>query len=314
MSKYEIKSNLSEKQIEADMAAYLGWCSEDMPFRLLDTNELKTGADKEYHPKYGGVIYIQFKKSKGLEPISKVPSSRRKNRSKKEDIREFRDKNKLNDDPTLYFKLRNQAKNAKDFQHNILREHHCPPNSYAIYVAPLILDNEVYYQSLFNSCYGYDRYLLDPFYWQLNDKYGFQSIKHIPFLKNHVSIVPHEKVDDSNHYYAYSQAGTDISWHSPSILEHEPRRLSDFIYNLFEDKKSKEGYTIQQIVNNIIEIAKNYQVELPFRDFPFRDFPLRDFPFNEYEGEPILLIKKYGEWLKFNYNIKQFLIVRNQNY
>ncbi|WP_016687055.1 hypothetical protein [Neisseria sicca] len=305
MSKYEIKSNLSEKQIEADVAAYFGWCSQGMPFRLLDTDELETGADKEYHPKYGGVIYMQFKKSGGLEPISKVPLSGRKNMSKKEEIRKFRDENKLDDDPTLYFKLRDKAKTAIDFQHNILKKHHSPPNSYAIYVAPLILDKGVYYQSLFDSCYEYGRYLLDPFYWQL---------KCIPFLRNHVSIVPHVDVFDSNHYYAYSQAGTDISWHSPSILEHEPRRLSDFIYNLFEDKKREEGYIIQQIVNNIIEIAKNYQVELPFRDFPFRDFPLRDFPFNEYEGEPILLIKKYGEWLKFNYNIKQFLIVRNQNY
>lgn len=84
MSKYEIKSNLSEKQIEAYVAGYFGWCSEDMPFTLLDTDELNTGADKEYHPQYGGVIYIQFKKSDGLEPISKVPLSGRKNMSKKE--------------------------------------------------------------------------------------------------------------------------------------------------------------------------------------------------------------------------------------
>lgn len=307
MSKYEIKSNLSEKQIEADVAGYFGWCSQGMPFRLLDTDELETGADKEYHPKYGGVIYIQFKKSDGLEPISKVPLSGRKNMSKKEKIRKFRDKNKLDDDPTLYFRLRNKAKTAIDFQHNILKKHHCPPNSYAIYVAPLVLNKTAYYQSLFNSCS--DRYLSDPFYWRLNDKYSFQSIRHIPFLKNHVSIVPHEKVDDSNHYYAYSQAGTDISWHSPSILEHEPRRLSDFIYNVFEDKKREEVYTIQKIANNIIETIKKYQFESPFREFPRREFP-----FSEYEEEPILLIKKYGKWLKFNYNIKQFLIVRNQNY
>lgn len=208
----------------------------------------------------------------------------------------------MNDDPTLYFRLRDKAKTAIDFQHNILKKHHCPPNSYAIYVAPLVLDKTAYYQSLFNSCF--DRYLSDPFYWRLNDKDSFQLIRHIPFLKNHVSIVPHEKVHDSDHYYAYSQAGTDISWHSPSILEHEPRRLSDFIYNVFEDKKREEGYTIQKIANNIIEIIKKYQFESPFREFPFR----------EYEGEPFLLIKKYGEWLKVNYNIKQFLIVRNQSY
>ena len=41
MTKYQIKSNLSEKQIEADVAGYFGYCSKSAPFRLLDTDELK---------------------------------------------------------------------------------------------------------------------------------------------------------------------------------------------------------------------------------------------------------------------------------
>lgn len=297
MTKYQIKSNLSEKQIEADVASYFGWCSESTPFRLLDTDELKTGADKEYKSICGGLIYIQFKKSEGLRAVSEIQLSNRTNRSKLEDIREFRYDNRLDDNPTLYFKLRDKAKTASDFQHNILKNHHAPPNAYAIYVAPLILDKNEYYNALFNSCHLYDRYRLDPFNWRMIDNYGIQVIQHIPFLKNHVSIIPHEIVTNSNHYYAYSQTGTDISWHSPSILEYEPRRLSDFIYKLFSDKQNEEMSSIANIAMNIIDMLEGAKSE---------------FNFKNYKENPILLIKKYGEWLKTNYSIKQFMIIKNE--
>lgn len=297
MTKYQIKSNLSEKQIEADVASYFGWCSKDMPFRLLDTDELKTGADKEYKSIWGGLIYIQFKKSEGLKSVSEIQLSNRKDRSKLQDIREFRYQHGLDDNPTLYFKLRDKAKTASDFQHNILKKHHKPPYSYAIYVAPLILNKDEYYNALFNSCHLYDRYRLDPFNWRMIDNYGIQVIQHIPFLKNHVSIIPHEIVTNSNHYYAYSQTGTDISWHSPSILEYEPRRLSDFIYKLFSDKQNEEMSSIANIAMNIIDMLEGAKSE---------------FNFENYKENPILLIKKYGEWLKTNYSIKQFMIIKNE--
>lgn len=297
MTKYQIKSNLSEKQIEADVASYFGWCSESTPFRLLDTDELKTGADKEYKSICGGLIYIQFKKSEGLRAVSEIQLSNRTNRSKLEDIREFRYDNGLDDNPTLYFKLRDKAKTASDFQHNILKNHHAPPNAYAIYVAPLILDKNEYYNALFNSCHLYDRYLLDPFNWRMIDNYGIQVMEYIPFLKNHVSIIPHKIVTNSNHYYAYSQTGTDISWHSPSILEYEPRRLSDFIYKLFSDKQNEEMLSIANIAMNIIDMLEGTKSE---------------FNFKNYKENPILLIKKYGEWLKTNYSIKQFMIIKNE--
>lgn len=277
MTKYQIKSNLSERQIEADVASYFGWCSKDMPFRLLDTDELKTGADKEYKSIWGCLIYIQFKKSEGLKSVSEIQLSNRKDRSKLQDIREFRYQHGLDDNPTLYFKLRDKAKTASDFQHNILKKHHKPPYSYAIYVAPLILDKNEYYNALFNSCHLYDRYLLDPFNWRIIDNYGIQVIRHIPFLKNHVSIIPHEIVTNSNHYYAYSQTGTDISWHSPSILEYEPRRLSDFIYKLFSDKQNEEMSSIANIAMNIIDMLEGTKSE---------------FNFKNYKENPILLIKK----------------------
>lgn len=138
---------------------------------------------------------------------------------------------------------------------------------------------------------------IDPFNWRIIDNYGIQVIQHIPFLKNHISIIPHEIVTNSNHYYAYSQTGTDISWHSPSILEYEPRRLSDFIYKLFSDKQNEEMSSIANIAMNIISMLEGTKSE---------------FNFKNYKENPILLIKKYGEWLKTNYSIKQFMIIKNE--
>ena len=69
---YQIKSNLSEKQIEADIASYFGWISRNSPFRLLDIDEQLTGSDKKFYNS-GFSFFMQFKVSNGLEPISKVP-------------------------------------------------------------------------------------------------------------------------------------------------------------------------------------------------------------------------------------------------
>jgi hypothetical protein len=147
MTKYQIKSNLSEKQLEADVASYFGWISESAPFRLLDIDERVTGADKKYFDS-GFAFFMQFKVSSGLEPASKILLSNRRNRSKLEDVREFRRKNELDDDPTLYFELRKKAKTASEYQHNILMGYANKPFSQAFYVAPLHLDKTDYFNSL----------------------------------------------------------------------------------------------------------------------------------------------------------------------
>jgi len=68
--KYQIKSNLSEKQIEADVASFFGWCTAyeiTAPFRLLDVNETTELVPNKFIQIKATVIYIQFKKSKRTE-------------------------------------------------------------------------------------------------------------------------------------------------------------------------------------------------------------------------------------------------------
>jgi len=225
--KYFIRPALSEKQVESDVSTFMGWSSPGKPFRLKDVSEPLTGSDKLFDQ--GSMIYMQFKKSMGLQPIRKIPSSKSKSRSPLEGIREYRELLGLDDDPTLFFRLHRKAETADDFQHNILMAYERPDWSRAIYVAPLTTDKDKYEKLLFDST---TRYLEYPFHYELRKSIHHGKWKSIigatPYLRAHVCITPHEHVSSHNHYYAYSENGTDISWHSPSLIASGPSRLSDF--------------------------------------------------------------------------------------
>src|SRR6187397_1695143 len=112
MSRFKLDSELSEKQIEADVSNYFGWISPNhrkLPYRLLDINEQQTGADKQFDCVIP--IYMQFKVSDGLTKISDYKIIRKiSGSSSLQRIRKFRYDEDLYDNPTLYFKLREKAK------------------------------------------------------------------------------------------------------------------------------------------------------------------------------------------------------------
>lgn len=289
---YQIKSNLSEKQVEADIAEYFGWISKKTPFRLLDVDEQLTGSDKKFYDA-GFSIFMQFKISNGLEPISKIPSSKRKNRSKLEDIREFRSKKGLGDDPTLFFGLREKASTALDYQHNILLNYANKYYSQAFYVAPLHLDKDEYYKCLFDSVIRFRSW---PFYSRdvrIYDNDWISYVGHIPFLKEHISIIPHVPVTTHEHYYSYSFTGCDIGWHSPELLSESPSRLSDIL-----------SKTILNCINNkqffeLNELDRNIEV------------PLDDFNDNE---DPISRMQQKSKILYKRDGIRMFLLLSNRDY
>ena len=300
--KYHVKGNLSEKQIEADVSSFMGWCTppeENIPFRLLDIDEQVTGADKLFDR--AALIFIQFKKSSGLKSTSSVKPSIRKNRSPLESIREFRSKYQLEDDLTLFFQLRQRASPDRELQHNVLLGYERPPFSRAIYVAPLLLDKTDYHRALHNSS---TRFLLDPFYYRtrhlVHTEHWVSRFGMVPFLREHVSIPPHEEVTDHNHYFAYSETGTDISWHSPSIVQREPSRLSDFlskkirsVFNDSDGMTSLEGLAAQvreiSIHNGFLEGNQNNR------------------------ESPIDYLRRHAKWLSQTYEIRQFLLMGNSD-
>ena len=67
---YKLSSNLSENQIESDVASFLGYVTPfwSSRFRLMSVDEQATGADKLFDRFVP--IYLQFKVSEGLKSIS----------------------------------------------------------------------------------------------------------------------------------------------------------------------------------------------------------------------------------------------------
>ena len=236
---FKLYSDLSEKQIEADVATYFGWITprgRNAPFRLLDIDEQLTGADKLFDQVIP--IYMQFKVSEGLTKLPNGFLSRDLpfpfQLSPLKRIRTFRSRESLFDNPTLYFKLRAKAKTATDFQHNILSKLANTGNSHAFYVAPLTLSKSRYEETLFSST---DRFLDYPFHFidgiEIRQERWSSYLGLVPFLRAHVSIVPHENVSTDEHYYSFSPNGTDIAWHSPRLIGSRISRLSDMMQQIF---------------------------------------------------------------------------------
>jgi len=292
MSRYEIRGNLSEKQIESDVSGFFGWMSNGSPYRLLDIDEQLTGADKKFFDS-GFAFFMQFKVSKGLEPASKITPSSRRNRSPLESVREFRQRHDLEDDPTLYFGLRAMAKNATDFQHNILMEYANQPCSQAFYVAPLHLDKDKYYNCLFESANRFRAHPYDYKRYRLFRRDWISHVGNIPFLKEHVSIVPHERVNTHKHYYSYSGTGCDIGWHSPEVISERPNRLSDVL------RKEIDSCIMENKLLNLYKLSEQF----------VKDY---DQEASQQHDEPLEQIQYWARKIYKQHGVRMFLFLGNR--
>jgi hypothetical protein len=292
---YVIRGELSEDQVEADVAGFLGWCTpEGEPrFQLRATDESLTGADKTFD--VGALLYLQFKRSDGLPPWDR-PKKIRANESKLQDIRRFRQEAALYDSPSLFFGLRKRATHALDFQHNVLMHCHQPPTSYGVYVAPLHLTAATYDAALGAS----PRYLAWPFerrIYEIHMRGWVSRFGAIPFLRGHVSISPHDHVSSEDHYYAYSPAGAEVSWHSPKTLTRGPSRLSDFMVRFFnETLLADDGMrSFDQLDSLIAAGALPHAQHVVFRG-----------------TTPLERLYHYGEWLRDTFEIRQFVLLASR--
>ncbi|MCB0707350.1 MAG: hypothetical protein KDC34_18665 [Saprospiraceae bacterium] len=291
---FKINSDLSENQIEADVASYLGSCSPfwKKRFRIISVDEQLTGADKIFNKFVP--LYLQFKKSLGLKSLNKK-LQKSNLRTPLQKIREFRFTNSLSGSPILYFKLRDKAKTAKDFQHNILLSKHKPPSQFAFYVAPLTLSN-LEYENKFQAEWWRSFIYADPFvYGDINISDGANSyfFHGIPFLRTHVSIPPHQKVTNSDHYYSYSKNGGDIVWHSGEKLSEDFRFSSQInnIYNSIILNPEETGLSQEVFSNEIDEFYTINEI----------DSNIRNLSFNE-------KVREYSSYLLKNFEIKLFMM------
>lgn len=297
MSYHLRKCDFKEKLIEIDIARFLGCFTPHFGrlYYLEDADEKLTGADLISEDTKAIPIYIQAKISQGLKTISKYPASNRKNRSKLEDIREFRDGLSLdeNDNHFFYFQLRKKAEKATDFQHNILMNYANTGFSHAFYVAPLSIEKSEY-EKLFLDTSHFPEFPFFLHHYELRDiewtsYYGF-----IPFLRNHISIIPHERVDTHEHYYAYSKDGIDVTWHSPEYIDNNPSRLGDRMISISRNfYYSEKNETIKTLADRLREMPIMQNVEL-------------------IDEKPINIIARHGQILEREFGIKQLLLTRRE--
>lgn len=290
---FKIKSGLTEKQVESDVATYLSWISPPgrLPYRLLDIDEQLTGADKKLDLVMP--VYMQFKVSHGLKPLNSVISSFLPN-TPLQMIRKYRRDRDFSDTPTLYFKLRDLASNATDFQHNILLKLRSINSVHAFYVAPLSLDRDDYFKLLCGSAV---RTMEDPFLHRsmaIHDASWVSYIGMIPFLRAHVSIPPMEKVSHSDHYYSFSQTGDEIVFHSPSEVS-GIHRLSD---------------ELKIIVKSIIN---NPYVWLNTNEYVYQLYEAFSLPNDQDSNRlPLERLQQFGHYLYQTFDIRQFLFLSSK--
>ncbi|PZU13935.1 MULTISPECIES: hypothetical protein [Sphingobacterium] len=293
---YRVDSELSEDQIEADVSSYLGYITPfwSKRFKLISVDEQATGADKLFNRFIP--LYLQFKVSEGLKPLNSGFNLKSPSRPLQK-IRSFRRTNNINNDPILYFRLRDKAKNAFDFQHNILKSLNQPPRQFGFYVAPLTLKIEEYDKSLeasmLEKIFG-----VHPFLYR-EEIINTDSFRHrfgmIPFLRGHVSIPPHETVSTSEHYYSFSKAGTNIAWHSGEKL-YGDFRLSSQIESIFK------------LIYYSSDFSFNRETYINFIEDFFKKFNLQSTNLRSFDN-PIL---EFAHNLKTEYNIKLLLISFNK--
>ena len=305
---FKLDRELSEKQIEADVATYFGWVTpvgKNAPFRLLDVDEQVTGADKMFDQVIP--IYMQFKVSEGLTKLTNnifsTPFTFPFHLTPLKRISVFRKRVSLYDNPTLYFKLRAMAKTATDFQHNILLKLANTGISHSFYVAPLTLSRDDYKQNLFSST---DRFLDYPFYvgdnMEIHQERWSSHFGFVPFLRAHISIVPHERVATDNHYYSFSPNGTDIAWHSPKQLSNSASRLSDMLKRIFASAfANRKSWTSPREFISFIS---------DFKEFDFIK-PLNE---NNNDNYGIEQLVDFGRELYNRHEIRQLLLLTKTEY
>jgi hypothetical protein len=273
------------------------------------------GADARLSGKIRGFcpFYMQFKRPSAYPDVSKAG------------IVTDRRSLKLAVSPhTLYFDLRQKQPQHWDFQHNILlrlrRRLRSRGIGDAAYVCPLFLDRSAYRFHLHWSGLS-----LWPRFWRrrpwdmedvlLNDNGNMIRFDRVPILREHITVPPHDPVTNSKHRYSFTEAGTDLCFHSPQALPDGATNLATFLTSVaagFLDGEAKirtkeANDELQQLISAIrsdqpdgtsIEFAGDDEDATSDDEEPTID-----------DEDPIGNWLSWGHYLSVNYGIEQYAMV-----
>lgn len=273
-----------------------------MPFTRHQ--ERKFGVDARLLNKISGIMpfYMQFKRPSAYPAESTSP------------IINGRNEQSCEVNPrALFFELRKKKENHRQSQHNILYKLRTRLRAREIgdatYVCPLFLDRITY---VWNMQMGA---LLDwfPFGYRepwrrrailIKDASNILQFSDIPTFREHISIPPHTRVNTTSHAYSFTERGNEVCFHSkPIALSPDSTYL---LGNWFEKllKQFKNGGIIKKndADKELSKLSKETGYEF-------------DFPKNENYGQSVFeKWLDFGEHLKTEYDIDQFMFIKLDDY
>jgi hypothetical protein len=250
-------------------------------------------------------FYMQFKR-----PYAYLPSS---------GSRIIKDRRSLglNNEPlTLFFGLQPKSKIQNDFQHNILyRLGQRLQNRNlgdAAYVCPLFLERQGYLTLLHQAASEFRANSLDMFppssvpfileQFLINQANGEESIRfgQIPVFPQHVSIPPHEAVQDANHKYSFTESGDGVCFHSPKKLPDGPLLLSQWLKNMSREfLKEKSMIKADAAGNELKKLIEATEIEIG-KNLPDQTL---------WDKNGIEAWLSFGEFLRDTYEIEQYAFI-----
>jgi hypothetical protein len=209
---------------------------------------------------------------------------------------------------TLFFNLRKKQKDHEDFQHNILFRLRQRLNRRnlgdAVYVCPLFLDRSAYrFHVHIAALKQWPFFWRHPYDWNellLDDSGHTVRFDRIPVLSEHICIPPHTSVLDAKHSYSFTEAGTQVCFHSPESVNEGCVPLSKWL-TIIVDKPSEDAY----LNTNTARDALRSVVLGEERDEPL---PHAKDILESKDGIQSWL--SWGHFLRETYGIQQFALAR----
>ncbi len=259
------------------------------------------GADARLHGEIRGFrpFYMQFKRPSAYPDFSSAS------------VIKDRKALKLQASPhALYFDLRDKQAHHWDFQHNILfrlrRRLRGRRLGDAAYVCPLFLERSDYRFYLHRAGLS-----LWPRFWRrhpweleeilLNNGGNTIHFDRIPVLAKHITVPPHDTVTSAKHRYSFTEAGTELCFHSPEAVPDGAANLAAFLTAVSEgflDGGEKiQPQQANEELRQLIDTTKADQSDgLPII-------------FETVGDDPIGNWRVWGDYLRLQYGIDQYALV-----
>ena len=247
-------------------------------------------------------FYMQFKRPSAYpdHSTSRIIKDRKKTKPKA-----------LNTSPrTFFFPLRDKQVGHTDYQHNVLFKLRARLIRHglgdATYVCPLFLERSVYRFWVHMAGRRRWRRFWSPKPWDLEDvliEAGGKRIlfDRIPTMAEHVSIPPHDLVNNAKHFYSFTERGREVCFHSPLSLPESAVSLSSFLKSVSEGFLSNESIILSSDAQRVLQSFLTTDVAEEALPMPDRIFENRD-------GMEAWL--EWGDFLRQEFEIEQFALIR----